>query len=49
MNHFFEESDILFILDELEGKEREEFIRLEEKQNPLHFKKFREDHYTYFK
>ena len=38
-----EEGDIIFILGELDGEEREEFIRLEEGQNPLQFKTFREE------
>lgn len=39
---FFEVTDLVFILTELKGEEKEEFIRLEKQQNPIHFKKFRE-------
>jgi len=45
---FYEESDLVFILKELKDEERIEFIRLEEKQNPVQFKKFREDYPEFF-
>jgi len=44
----FEEPDIMIMLEELEGEQREEFIKLEEQQNPVHFKAFREEFPEYF-
>ena len=38
---FFEESNIRSYLDWLEGEDRENYIRLEEQQNPVQFKKLR--------
>ncbi|MCL2115577.1 MAG: hypothetical protein FWH29_05080 [Methanobrevibacter sp.] len=39
---FHEESEIIFVLKELKGEERKEFIQLEEEQNPVHFNDLRE-------
>ena len=45
---FYEESSIKDNLDWLEGEDRENYIRLEEEQNPIHFKIFREEYPEYF-
>ena len=46
---FLEESCILGYLDFLKGEDRENYIKLEEKTNPIHFKKFKEENPEYFK
>jgi hypothetical protein len=44
----FEEPLIKDYLSWLEGEDRENYIRLEEAQNPVQFKKFREENPEYF-
>lgn len=46
---FYEESNIRDNLSWLEGEDRENYIRLEEQQNPIQFKRFREKNPEYFK
>ena len=41
---FLEESNIKDNLSWLTGEDRDNYIRLEEKQNPIHFKVFREEY-----
>ena len=43
-DELFEESHIIDYLSWLEGEDRENYIRLEEQQNPSHFKFFREEY-----
>ncbi|MCL2114812.1 MAG: hypothetical protein FWH29_01150 [Methanobrevibacter sp.] len=45
---FYEESNIQDYLSWLKGRDREDYIRLEEEQNPVHFKAFREEFPEYF-
>jgi len=45
---FYEESTVKDYLDWLDGEDRENYIRLEEKHNPVQFKKFREKYPKYF-
>jgi len=46
---FFEESDVRFILNELKDEDREKYIKLEKKQNPVHFKEFIKENPELFK
>ena len=45
---FYEESNIKYNLSWLTGEDRENYIRLEEQQNPVQFKVFRKEHPEYF-
>ena len=45
---FFEETLIIGYLDWLTGEDRENYVRLEERHNPVQFEIFREEYPEYF-